>query len=215
MPISTVAAFWTVSILFILTPGADWAYAISSGLRSRSVVPAISGMLSGHLAAVVVVSAGLGLLVTGNPVVLGVLTGAGATYVVWLGLGMIRDPGDGPCVDDDEVGAHGPEVGGSIVGQYSRGFGVSLLNPKVILLLGALLPPFADPASPWPVPAQMLVLGGVHLVGCAVVYSVVGILAVAVLRSRPGAARWVTRTSGVVLVLVGAALLGRQCMAWL
>ena len=32
---STVAAFWAVSFLFVVTPGADWAYAITAGLRHR------------------------------------------------------------------------------------------------------------------------------------------------------------------------------------
>ena len=90
MPLTSVAAFWAVSMLFVLTPGADWAYAISSGLRNRSVVPAISGMLSGHLAATIVVAAGLGLLLTGDPMILGVLTVVGALYIGWLGIGMLR-----------------------------------------------------------------------------------------------------------------------------
>ena len=37
MEISTVAAFWAVSLLFVITPGADWAYAINAGLRQRTV----------------------------------------------------------------------------------------------------------------------------------------------------------------------------------
>src|SRR5699024_9241324 len=93
MPLTSVAAFWAVSMLFVLTPGADWAYAISSGLRNRSAVPAISGMLSGHRAATIVVAAGLGLLLAGDPMILGVLTVVGALYIGWLGIGMLREPG--------------------------------------------------------------------------------------------------------------------------
>ena len=37
---SAVVAFWAVSLMFVLTPGADWAYAIAAGLRHRTVVPA-------------------------------------------------------------------------------------------------------------------------------------------------------------------------------
>jgi threonine/homoserine/homoserine lactone efflux protein len=39
----TVAAFWAVSFLFVVTPGADWAYAIAAGLRHRVVLPAVGG----------------------------------------------------------------------------------------------------------------------------------------------------------------------------
>ncbi|MBK0432808.1 LysE family translocator, partial [Klebsiella pneumoniae] len=32
MEISLIASFWIVSFLLIITPGADWAYAISAGI---------------------------------------------------------------------------------------------------------------------------------------------------------------------------------------
>lgn len=59
MTLATLAAFWGVSLLFIVTPGADWAYAISAGLRNRSPIPAVAGMLTGHFGATLVVAAGL------------------------------------------------------------------------------------------------------------------------------------------------------------
>lgn len=62
MPVAMIAAFWGVSMLFVLTPGADWAYAISSGLRNRSMAPALGGLLSGHLLATIVVAAGVAAL---------------------------------------------------------------------------------------------------------------------------------------------------------
>ena len=54
MTAGTVVAFWAVSLVFVLTPGADWAYAIAAGLRHRTVVPAVGGLLAGHLAATAV-----------------------------------------------------------------------------------------------------------------------------------------------------------------
>lgn len=32
MAIATLTAFWAVSLMFVVTPGADWAYAIAAGL---------------------------------------------------------------------------------------------------------------------------------------------------------------------------------------
>ena len=60
MTLSVLAAFWAVSFLFIITPGADWAYAISAGMRGRWVTPAVAGLLSGHLLATIIVAAGVG-----------------------------------------------------------------------------------------------------------------------------------------------------------
>ena len=60
---SIVAGFWVVSFLLIMTPGADWAYAISAGINGRRVVPAVVGLMSGHLLATLVVVAGVGVVI--------------------------------------------------------------------------------------------------------------------------------------------------------
>ncbi|EMV8748367.1 LysE family translocator, partial [Escherichia coli] len=41
MLLSTFAAFWAVSILFVITPGVDWAYTIAAGMRDRAIPPAV------------------------------------------------------------------------------------------------------------------------------------------------------------------------------
>jgi threonine/homoserine/homoserine lactone efflux protein len=204
MAFGTVAAFWAVSFLFVLTPGADWAYAISAGLRHRTVLPAVGGLLSGHLVATAAVAAGVGALVTGAPLVLTVLTVAGSAYLVWLGIGMLQRP---------SIPEAGEELAsGSWVRQALTGAGISGLNPKVFLLFLALLPQFTDPAADWPIAGQIVALGLVHVASCAVVYTGVGAGARVVLRTRPTAARSVTRISGTAMILIGAFLLMEQLM---
>ena len=141
----TVAAFWAVSFLFVITPGADWAYAIAAGLRHRVVLPAVGGLLVGHLTATAVVAAGVGALVARSPLVLTVLTAIGATYLVWLGIGMLAHPA--------APQGHTQEPSGSWLRQAAKGAGISGLNPKVFLLFLALLPQFTDPDAAWPIAA--------------------------------------------------------------
>ena len=74
---------------------------------------------------------------------------------------------------------------------------------------------FAAPDAALPMPAQMMVLGSVHLAGCAVVYFAVGLLAARYLSGRPSAAATVTRLSGVALTVVAAVLLVRQVAGWM
>jgi threonine/homoserine/homoserine lactone efflux protein len=198
----TVAAFWAVSFLLVITPGADWAYAIAAGLRHRVVLPAVGGLLVGHLAATAVVAAGVGALVARSPLVLTVLTAVGALYLVWLGIGMLAQPA--------APQAHTQEPSGSWLRQAAKGAGISGLNPKVFLLFLALLPQFTDPDAVWPIAAQIVVLGLVHVASCAVVYTGVGTGARRVLRARPTAARAVTRFSGTAMIVVGAVLLAEQ-----
>lgn len=202
MTVATVAAFWAVSLAFVVTPGADWAYAITAGLRHRTVLPAVSGLVAGHLAATVVVAAGVAALVARSPLVMTALTVAGAAYLVWLGIGMLARP------STPRAGAE--QAAGSWARQVLKGAGISGLNPKVFLLFVALLPQFADPDAAWPVAVQIVVLGLVHVASCAVVYTGVGVGARRVLRARPAAARAVARFSGAAMVGIGVLLLVEQ-----
>jgi hypothetical protein len=98
----------------------------------------------------------------------------------------------------------------SWVRQAAKGAGISGLNPKVFLLFLALLPQFIDAAADWPLAAQVVSLGLVHVASCALVCTGVGAGARLVLRARPTAAQAVTRFSGAAMVLVGVMLLGAQ-----
>ena len=90
----------------------------------------------------------------------------------------------------------------------TKGFGVSGLNPKVILLFLALLPQFVDTKASWPIPAQIVGLGLVHIVNCGVVYLLVGNASRMVLRTRPQAAKAVGRVSGIVMIALALLLVG-------
>jgi threonine/homoserine/homoserine lactone efflux protein len=77
MQSNTIATFWAVSLLLALTPGADWAYVISAGLRYRSVLPALGGLLAGQVAATGVVTAGVAGVVARTPSMMALITLAG------------------------------------------------------------------------------------------------------------------------------------------
>ncbi|MGQ5289269.1 LysE family translocator [Pectobacterium actinidiae] len=204
MPVTVITAFWAVSVLFVITPGVDWAYAISAGLRGRAVIPAVLGLLAGHLIATLVVVAGIGALIAGTPPAMTALTLAGAAYLLWLGISMIRHP---------SVPEASPD---SIKGSWSRwaykGLCVSGLNPKVFLLFLALLPQFTVPDAAWPVPLQMTVLGLLHVFTCGVVYMLVGFFSRIVLQTRPKAARRVSQISGFLMIIIAILLITEQFM---
>lgn len=196
---SILTTFWAVSFLFVITPGVDWAYAISAGIRGRRVVPAVSGMLLGHLAATGLVAAGVGALVANIPLALTMLTVAGAGYLLWLGVGLIHNP----TPPSTEITGT-PD---NAVQWLLKGVGVSGLNPKVFLLFLALLPQFSDPESSWPLPMQMLLLGSIHIVSCGVIYLLVGYGSQVVLQARPSAAKLVNRISGIAMTGIAFLLL--------
>ncbi|WP_282692345.1 LysE family translocator [Streptomyces sp. CC208A] len=210
MDTTTLAAFLAVDLLLVVTPGADWAYAISAGLRGRSVVPAVTGLLVGHTAYALAAVAGLAVIMASSPTALTVLTAAGAGYLLWLGWGVLRQP-TVPAAAGESAAAGG-SAAASRVQVMLKGAGTSGLNPKALLLYFSLFPQFIEPATGWPVAAQTGLLSTVHLTACAVVYLTVGVLARTLLSTRPSAARAVTRVSGAMMLLIGALLLA-ECLA--
>ena len=206
-------ACWGMMTLMVLVPGPDWAYIIDSGMRDRTIVPSLAGILVGYLAAVTAVAVGVGAAVAALPLVLVGLTFAAAGYLAFLGVRVLRQPPAIVAADAVEQG----ETGGAATTATSRpwlrlvqGAGVSGLNPKGLLVLVVLLPQFTDAASAWPIPLQLAVLGLIFVGSCALVYSVVGMGARAVLRVRPSAIRILSRVSGAAMIVLAVWLVVEQ-----
>ena len=103
MSFAALTAFWAVSFLLVITPGADWAYVISAGLRGRRLVlPAVIGLVCGALLATLAVAAGVGSLVAQNPVLLTALFSVGVGVLAAVSAGELA-PGQGAAL----VGALG------------------------------------------------------------------------------------------------------------
>jgi threonine/homoserine/homoserine lactone efflux protein len=204
MAIASVMSFWAVSLLLVLVPGADWAYAIAAGLRDRSVLPAVAGLVAGYVALTAVVAAGVAAVIARSPLMLTVLTTLGALYLLWLGINTAARP------RAPRAGA-GPSSKGW-VGRAVKGAGTSGVNPKGLLLFLALLPQFISQSAGWPVAVQIALLGLVHTANCAAVYTGVGVTARRVLRARPATAAAVTRCSGAAMIVIGVILLAERLL---
>jgi threonine/homoserine/homoserine lactone efflux protein len=149
-----------------------------------------------HVAAAV---AGLSALLALVPQLHLALRLAGAAYLLWIGLRLMRGGASGPL----------PSAARSGRQAFLESATVQVLNPKVALFFVAFLPQFTDPAAPWPVPVQLLVLGVlVNLIFLG--FDMAVALLAGALRSaalaRPGVARWLHRVAGAVLVGLGVRL---------
>ena len=198
-------AFLVVAGALACTPGVDWAYSITAGLRQRSFVPAIAGLCGGYVLHTILLVAGLAALLTGIPGVLGWLTVAGAAYLLWLGATTIRSwrgasfggsPADAPAANQFRT--------------FVRGMGTSGINPKGLLFYVALVPQFVSPEASLPVPVQSGLLGLSFVLLVAVVYTCVALLARKLLHSLPAAALRETLASGVIMMALGLVLLAEQ-----
>jgi len=221
MAASSIAAFWAIAFLLVIVPGPDWAFTVSAGLRGRSVLPAVGGIVLGYAAMTIVVAAGVGALVARTPAFLSALTVAGGLYLMWHGTttaarpsapGTARPSAPGtaraaPGIATAVPGTTAVAPARTGLGTLARGIGVSGLNPKGLLLFLALLPQFTSPRWSWPLAGQLGFLGLVFMFTCAVFYFCLGSFARKILHARPAAARAVTRFSGAAMIIIGALLL--------
>jgi threonine/homoserine/homoserine lactone efflux protein len=210
MAVGSVVAFWLVALLLIIIPGADWAFVISAGLRARSVLAAVGGIVFGYTAMTIVVAGGVGALVARSPAFLTGLTVVGGLYLMYLGTTTLTRP-SAPSLPAGTAAA--PPAGtaaGTNPATLVRGVAVSGLNPKGLLLFLALLPQFTSPHGSWPPGAQLGFLGLVFLLSCAAFYLCLGSFARRILHARPAAARAVTRFSGAAMIVIGALLLAER-----
>lgn len=201
-------AFILVAAALACTPGVDWAYTITAGLRQRSFVPAVAGLCGGYVLHTVLLVAGLAALLSGMPGVLGWITLAGAAYLMWLGISTLRSWRGASFSAADAV----VRPAGSQLRTFLQGMGTSGINPKGLLFYVALIPQFVSSEASLPVPVQSGLLGMTFVALAGLVYTAVALLSRTLLQSRPGAARAVTLASGVIMVLLAVILLGEQLL---
>ena len=202
-------AFLVVAAALACTPGVDWAYTIAAGLRQRSFVPAVAGLCGGYVLHTVLLVAGLAAVLAGMPGVLAWITLAGAAYLLWLGVGTLRS------WRGASFSAAAATGNGTQLRTFLQGMGTSGINPKGLLFYVALIPQFVSAEATLPVPVQSGLLGMTFVALAGLVYTVVALLSRSLLQSRPGAARAVTLASGVIMVALGAVLLGEQLVPFL
>jgi len=131
----TWAAFALASLAFAIVPGPTVTVILANALRygPRAGLMNVAGTVSGGLIWLVVASLGLSAMVSVMGAWFDLLRWAGAAYLVWLGIRLLRSNGD------LAVGAARARPGGSF---FLQGFVVILSNPKVLVLFGAIIPPF-------------------------------------------------------------------------
>jgi threonine/homoserine/homoserine lactone efflux protein len=193
----TLAAFVPAALALNLTPGADMAFCLGTGLRSgpRAGMAASAGVALGCMVHVAIAGAGLGAAVAAAPWLFEVIRWAGVGYLLWLALRVLQTAGEMPEADPGAVA-------GAVGAAFRRGFLVNLTNPKVILFVLAFLPQFVDPARP--VLPQFLILGGVIATGGLIVNGLVGMGAGGIGRhlGRGRAKLWLDRvTAGIFAAL--------------
>jgi threonine/homoserine/homoserine lactone efflux protein len=151
MSLQVYLAFVAACIALALLPGPIVTLLIANGLRygTRAALTNILGVQAGMVIVIGILAVGLTSLMATMGYWFDWVRFAGAAYLVWLGIKLIRAPAKGV-----EIGAPPPPPRG---GFFLQGFVVALSNPKLLVFFGAFIPQFMDLSKDHL--SQVLVLG--------------------------------------------------------
>jgi threonine/homoserine/homoserine lactone efflux protein len=208
-------AFAGASALLAVTPGPGVFYIVTRTLAQGRAAGAasVAGVALGNLLNAVGASLGLAALLAVSSLAFTVVKLAGAAYLVWLGVRMLRGTppkneraGAEPHAADADAPADALPVRPAAWRVLREGVWVALLNPKTAIFFAAFLPQFmhADAAA---LP-QALLLGTVF-VAIAATSDMGYVLLASLLAPRLGrsgrAARWGRWAGGGALIALGIA----------
>ncbi|KAB1988622.1 leucine efflux protein LeuE [Streptomyces triticiradicis] len=147
-------------VLIVLLPGPNSLYVLSVAARRgvRTGYTAAAGVWCGDTVLMTLSAAGVASLLQANAVLFGIVKYAGAGYLTWLAIGMLRaaramwrarrDP-VAESAETEPVAGERP---------FRRALVISLFNPKAILFFVAFFVQFVDPGYAYPA-LSFVVLG--------------------------------------------------------
>jgi len=135
-----LAAFAAVTAMTSLVPGPSMLFVLSQSAwrKARGGVAALAGLQAGYVVWFVLAGLGLDTLLRAAPLAFRLLTLAGAAYLAWLGVQAWRSAGRGEASSSQTPARRSDHA-------FRDGVVVALSNPKSLVYIVALLPPFLDP----------------------------------------------------------------------
>ncbi|MEU1212745.1 leucine efflux protein LeuE [Streptomyces sp. NPDC005790] len=200
-------------VLIILLPGPNSLYVLSVAARRgvRTGYVAAAGVWTGDTILMTLSALGAASLLQTTPLLFGIVKFAGAGYLTWLAIGILRsavsmwrerhqrmadlaDEGGAPATDAERP--------------YRRALVVSLFNPKLILFLISFFVQFVDPGYAYP-GLSFLLLGTLLQLGSFLYLSALifgGTRLAAAFRRRKRLSAGATSAAGVLFLGFAAKL---------
>ncbi|MBZ8118740.1 LysE family translocator [Roseovarius sp. LXJ103] len=193
-------AYVAASTALLLIPGPTVLMVLSYALsKGRSVaVSCAAGVALGDFVAITASLLGLGALVMASATLFTVLKWAGAIYLIWLGVRLIRSaPSQGFALPK------GAEI--SSRGVFWNATAVTALNPKSIAFFVAFVPQFLTLNAP--LGPQFAILIATFVTLAALNALIFALLADRLRHTigRPSVITWLTRGGGTALIAMGIA----------
>ena len=199
--ITNYVSFVITVLVFLAIPGPGLLGIVAATGKGgrRAGFASTVGVVVGDWVHMLLAGIGVAALLQANPAVFKAIQYAGALYLVYLGIGMLRAKADAPQpMNAAPAGAR----------HFRRGFLITLMNPKAIVFYMAFFPLFIDPAHHHGVLtllAMALTVSTLTILFCFSV--VIAINAIAgKLKQSARIAKIAHRTAGVFLIGFGIKL---------
>ncbi|MFE9397994.1 leucine efflux protein LeuE [Streptomyces flavidovirens] len=141
-------------VLIILLPGPNSLYVLSVAARRgiRTGYTAAAGVWCGDAVLMVLSAAGVASLLQANALLFGIVKYAGAGYLTWLAIGMMRAAWSMWRTRNERTDAGAADAEATVAAErpFRRALVISLLNPKAILFFISFFVQFVDPAYAHP-----------------------------------------------------------------
>jgi threonine/homoserine/homoserine lactone efflux protein len=203
-----LALFALTVLILNATPGVDMALTLVATLRGglRAGLAAAAGVSVGCVAHALAATFGLAALMAASSAAFQAVKWAGAAYLLWLALGMLRNGLRKTAAAAPQ--ADGPaETARAAATWFRQGLLTNVLNPKVALFFLALLPQFIDTQAAHK--TQAFVFLGAWAIAQGALFLVAFVLLVAPLRRhqpRPALVRALHLAGGGLFVGLAARL---------
>lgn len=207
---TSLAAFVLASLILVAVPGPNLIYIITRSVRDgrRAGIISALGVETGTLLHVIAAVCGLATLIEGHPLAFAVIRYAGAGYLAYLGIRVLRRRPSSAADAEADADADGRSARRRLLRLYIDGVLVNLLNPKVVLFFLAFLPQFLSTGlTPAETQTRMLLLGAVFLSVALVLdlcYALVGGALAGRLRGTPRRDRGLSHLTGGIYLGLAA-----------
>lgn len=139
--IQNLSLFLVSCVLLNITPGQDTMYIIGRSVAQgrKAGIFSTFGIMSGVLIHTLLAALGLSVILATSSLAFSIVKYIGAGYLIWIGVGFIRNRGHHQELEPVEREPLRPWK------VYGQGVLTNLLNPKVALFFLSFLPQFVDP----------------------------------------------------------------------
>ena len=195
-------AFALVTATTSIVPGPSMMFVMGQAIwrGARSGWAALLGMQIGYIVWWVAAALGLGTLAKTYPLAFRLLAIAGVVYLAWLGLKAILHS----CHPEETETADPARKPSAHA--FRDGIAVAIGNPKSLVYMVAIIPPFVDPGEP--VGWQIVTLALIALVADLLIgwlYIGAG-KRLARAMERAATRRWIDRGIGIVFILIAVVI---------